>query len=76
MRHVVAYATCARHRLLGVALSEAAEEMVHEVMPSTGGTGGVIALDGQGNAVMTFNTAGMYRGVIRAGGEPHVEIYR
>jgi beta-aspartyl-peptidase (threonine type) len=41
-----------------------------------GGTGGVIALDRQGNYCMVFNTEGMYRGVRQMGKEPEVLIYK
>ena len=36
----------------------------------------VIAVDGQGNIAMPFNTEGMYRGFARPGQDPVVEIYR
>jgi len=41
-----------------------------------GGTGGLIALDKDGNFAMPFNTSGMYRGRIDAEGKISVEIYR
>jgi len=39
------------------------------------GTGGVIAVDKNGNVSMTFNTAGMYRGYIKSNGETYIGIY-
>ncbi|MGH7937400.1 MAG: isoaspartyl peptidase/L-asparaginase, partial [Bryobacteraceae bacterium] len=41
-----------------------------------GGTGGLIALDREGNFAMPFNTSGMYRGTVDADGKIIVEIYR
>ena len=41
-----------------------------------GGTGGLIALDREGNFAMPFNTSGMYRGTVDADGKIMVEIYR
>jgi beta-aspartyl-peptidase (threonine type) len=41
-----------------------------------GGTGGVIAIDKEGNHAWPFNTSGMYRGYIDADGKVVVEIYK
>ena len=40
-----------------------------------GGTGGLIAIDHQGNITLPFNTAGMYRGYVDPNGKFLVEIY-
>ena len=47
-----------------------------EVFAAHDGKGTVIALDRSGQFALPFNTEGMYRGWIRAGGEPHIEIYK
>jgi L-asparaginase / beta-aspartyl-peptidase len=47
-----------------------------EKLVEMGATGGVVALDRQGNIAMPFNTAGMYRGYVDADGNLVVEIYR
>lgn len=39
------------------------------------GTGGVIAIDQQGNIAMEFNTSGMFRGFIKSTGEKEVAIF-
>ncbi len=39
-----------------------------------GGTGGVIALDAEGNVAMEFNTTGMFRGYIKSSGEKEIAI--
>ncbi len=40
------------------------------------GTGGVIAIDQQGNIAMEFNTSGMFRGFIKSTGEKEVAIFK
>ena len=75
IRNVVAHDICARARYQRVSLEEAARAVIQEVLPAQGGDGGVIALDAEGSFTTPFNTQGMYRGWIRAGAEPVVEIY-
>jgi beta-aspartyl-peptidase (threonine type) len=41
-----------------------------------GGTGGLIAIDRQGNIAQPFNTSGMYRGSIDQSGKTDIAIYR
>jgi L-asparaginase / beta-aspartyl-peptidase len=41
-----------------------------------GGTGGLIAIDKNGNISLPFNTSGMYRGYVDANGKFVTEIYR
>ena len=43
---------------------------------STGGDGGVIGLDKNGNVAMEFNTAGMYRAHIDNEGNITIKIYK
>lgn len=77
IRNVVAYDICARVRYQGVTLAEAAHAVIMERLEAQEPeTGGVIALDGAGHVVATFNTPGMYRGWIGAGGEAVTAIYR
>ena len=60
----------------GKSVKEAAETVIMEKLTRLGGTGGVIALDKDGNHAWPFNTAGMYRGYIDADGKVVVEIYK
>jgi beta-aspartyl-peptidase (threonine type) len=53
-----------------------AAQTVIDKLTKLGGTGGVIALDKDGNIAMPFNTSGMYRGYINKNGKPVVEIYK
>jgi beta-aspartyl-peptidase (threonine type) len=41
-----------------------------------GGTGGLIAIDKNGDITLPFNTNGMYRGYVDLTGKFVVEIYR
>jgi len=76
IRKVVAYDIASRIKYAGMSVQEACEKVIYEELPAMGGTGGVIALDRQGNYCMAFNTEGMYRGVRQVGREPEVLIYK
>jgi L-asparaginase / beta-aspartyl-peptidase len=58
----------------GLGVEEAAKRVV-EKLTRAGATGGIVAMDAEGNVAMEFNTEGMYRGFIREDGVPHVFIY-
>ncbi|MDI6767637.1 MAG: isoaspartyl peptidase/L-asparaginase [Bacteroidota bacterium] len=58
-----------------MSVKEAAETVINK-LTKLGGTGGVIALDINGNIAMPFNTSGMYRGYIDGNGKPIVMIYK
>ncbi|MFZ5608216.1 MAG: isoaspartyl peptidase/L-asparaginase family protein [Pseudomonadota bacterium] len=51
----------------GLPLEAAANLMVKERLRALGGEGGVIAVDRQGELVLVFNTAGMFRAGVREG---------
>jgi len=59
----------------GDTLTAAAESVVLQRLPAMGGDGGVIAIDGQGNIAMPFNTAGMYRAWIKPDGSRGTAVY-
>ncbi|HEU5245754.1 MAG TPA: isoaspartyl peptidase/L-asparaginase [Candidatus Udaeobacter sp.] len=59
----------------GMSLKDAAQAALDKVA-KLGGTGGLIAIDHQGNVTLPFNTAGMYRGYVDPNGKLVVEIYR
>jgi L-asparaginase / beta-aspartyl-peptidase len=59
----------------GMSLKDAAQAALDKVA-KLGGTGGLIAIDGQGNVTLPFNTAGMYRGYVDPNGKLVVEIYQ
>ncbi len=58
-----------------MSVKEAAEAVINK-LTKLGGTGGVIAMDKNGNIAMPFNTAGMYRGYIDEHGKPVLMIYK
>ena len=77
IRNVVAYDICARMKYTGFTLAQSAHAMIMEQLERQApNLGGIIALDGDGHVVMTFNTPGMYRGWIGADGEARTAIYR
>ncbi len=56
-------------------LEEAADYVVNEKLVDMGGNAGVIAIDGEGNITMPFNTSGMYRGSIDVDGNVKTAIF-
>ena len=76
IRGVVAYDVSCLMEFKGLSLAEACKEVVHHRLLEIDGDGGLIAVDGQGNIAMPFNTEGMYRGSWKAGEEALVEIYK
>ncbi|MBO9571420.1 MAG: isoaspartyl peptidase/L-asparaginase [Chitinophagaceae bacterium] len=57
-------------------LEEACDEVVNKKLVALKGEGGMIAVDKDGNAVMIFNSAGMYRGYKSSDGSEEVAIYK
>jgi L-asparaginase / beta-aspartyl-peptidase len=55
-------------------IQEACREEIGK-LSSMNGTGGVIAMDAQGNIAMEFNTSGMFRGYIKSTGEKEIAIF-
>ncbi|KAA5548658.1 isoaspartyl peptidase/L-asparaginase family protein [Adhaeribacter rhizoryzae] len=76
IRSVVAHDIAALMAYKGLSVKSAAEEVVMKKLVKLGGEGGVIALDRNGNFAMPFNSAGMYRGYIKADGKSEVLIYK
>ncbi|GAB2608751.1 isoaspartyl peptidase/L-asparaginase [Lysobacter erysipheiresistens] len=75
IRNAVAHDICARVAYRGDSLAEAAEEVVNRIVPAAGGDGGAIALDGEGNIAMPFNTGTMYRAWIKPDGSRGIAIF-
>jgi len=75
IRATVARDICARRQYTGAGLQEAAEAVVKQQLVDMGGNGGVIAVDPQGNLALVFNTSGMYRASVDAGGRLYVAIF-
>ncbi len=75
IRGVVAYDISAMMEYQGKSLKEAAGAVL-EKLGKLGGSGGLIAIDRNGNITMPFNSEGMYRGWVGADGKVTVQIYR
>jgi beta-aspartyl-peptidase (threonine type) len=76
IRRVVAHEISALMRYKGLSLQEACDEVVFNQLAPDGGEGGLIAVDSQGNATLSFNTPGMYRGVIDKEGRCIIGIFQ
>jgi L-asparaginase / beta-aspartyl-peptidase len=59
-----------------VSLKEATRTVIQDKLTQLGGTGGVVAIDKNGNVSMEFNTEGMYRAHMNANGELQIAIYK
>ena len=75
IRVVAAYDVCARMAHGGQGLAQAAQAVVHQVLPAISGRGGLIAVDARGQLAMPFNTEGMYRGFAHVGAVPVTAIF-
>jgi len=75
IRYAVAHDVSAIMEYTGASLEEAAEKVVMDKLVKAKGSGGLVALDKDGNITMTFNTPGMYRGYVLPG-ERYVAIYK
>jgi beta-aspartyl-peptidase (threonine type) len=75
IRAAIAFDISARMAHGGQSLAQAANGVIHGTLTTMGGTGGVVALDREGNIAMPFNTPGMYRGYIDQTGTVTIAIY-
>ncbi len=75
IRGVVAHDLAAMMKYAGMSLSDAADTVIFHKLTEMGGTGGLIAIDAQGNIAMPFNTQGMYRGMIGTDGSVDIRLY-
>jgi beta-aspartyl-peptidase (threonine type) len=76
IRYAVGHDISALMEYKGISLEEAANEVIFNKLLPAGGTGGVIAVDKDGNYTMTFNTSGMFRGVVTSDGNSEAEIFK
>lgn len=76
IRGMVAYDLCAKMEYEDAECEEAAEEIIHEKLPQLGGSGGLIAVDEEGNVVWQFNTQGMFRGSADQSGWMEIGMYQ
>ena len=76
IRSQVAYDISAQIEYQNKTLKEATSNVIQDKLTKLGGTGGVVALDKNGNMSFEFNTSGMYRASMNDKGELIVKIYK
>ena len=76
IRAAVAYDISALMDYKELTLEEASKEVIQNKLKDLGGTGGIIALDKNGNITMEFNTPGMYRASMNDKGDLYIGIYK
>ncbi|PSR57181.1 beta-aspartyl-peptidase [Adhaeribacter arboris] len=75
MRAVVAYDVSCLIEYKGMTLAEACHYVVQNKLKKQGGEGGLIALNTQGEIILSFNSEGMYRASKRNNEPIYVGIY-
>ncbi len=76
IRAAVTHDICALMEYKGLSINQAADHVINEKLKAMGGDGGVIGLDANGEVMMTFNTAGMYRASIDTSGNISIKIFK
>ena len=76
IRYCAAHEIAARIRHKGESLAVAADHVVMEDLGKNDGSGGLVAVDANGNVSMPMNSEGMYRGVVTQEGRFETFIYR
>jgi beta-aspartyl-peptidase (threonine type) len=76
IRYTVGHDISALMEYKGLTLQEAASQVVNGKLSNEAGSGGVIAVDKEGNIVLEMNSSGMYRGFVTSSGERFVAIFR
>lgn len=75
IRYTVAREICALVQYKGLALQQAADQVIHQQLAPIHGDGGVIALTPDGQLAWSFNTPGMFRARQAEGGKIEVHLY-
>jgi beta-aspartyl-peptidase (threonine type) len=75
IRYTVAREICALVQYKGLALQQAADEVIHKRLAPIHGDGGVIAIAPDGQPAWSFDTPGMFRARQVEGGQVEVYIY-
>lgn len=76
IRYTVAHDISALMEYKNLSLLEASDEVINKKLIEVGGTGGIIAVDKDGNITMTFNTNMMFRAYAKSTGEKFVGIFK
>ncbi|WP_396602468.1 isoaspartyl peptidase/L-asparaginase family protein [Algibacter sp. R77976] len=78
IRGMVAHDISALMEYKGFSLKEAAKEVIQNKLPNIGdqgATGGIVAIDKNGNMAMEFNTQGMFRATMNDKGELYIGMF-
>ncbi|PQJ76215.1 beta-aspartyl-peptidase [Polaribacter gangjinensis] len=76
IRSQVAYDISAQMEYQKKSLKEATKDVIQNKLTKLGGTGGIVALDKNGNMSFEFNTEGMYRASMDEKGKLIIKIYK
>lgn len=76
IRWAVAHDISAMMEYKGVDLETAGNAVINGKLVEAKGSGGAICVDKYGNVSLPFNSAGMYRGYVKADGDRKVAIYK
>lgn len=76
IRNVVTHDISALMEYKKLSLDQAANNVIMNKLVKQKGAGGVIGIDKNGNATMTFNTKGMFRGFKTSDGNSTVKIFK
>ncbi len=76
IRYVVAYTVSALMEMKNMTLKDAANYIINDKLVKAGGSGGLIAVDKNGNISMPFNTKGMFRAYAKSTGESGVLMFK
>lgn len=79
IRGMVAHDISALMEYKGLSLKEAAKEVIQNKLPKIGdqgATGGIVAIDKDGNMAMEFNTQGMFRATMNDKGELYIGMFK
>ena len=76
IRYTVAHDISALMEYKNMSIEEASDLVINQKLAEVGGSGGVIAVDKNGNIAMPFNTNMMFRGYAKSTGEKEVAIFR
>ena len=75
IREAIAHSVSARMEYGKASLGQAAKDTIFEQLEATGGKGGLIAIDSNGQIAMPYNTGGMYRGFQLSDGASDIHIW-
>jgi L-asparaginase / beta-aspartyl-peptidase len=73
IKNTVAFNISALMEYKGYTLKQACDELIYKILP--GGSGGIIAIDKDGNYELPFNTVSMMRAIANSYGEFKIEIW-